>query len=106
MKDEIKELLELAAKAMGYQPKGFIGGRFVVFGGSLNFERDWNPLSIAVDLVEMECQLEIGITYKDGRVWVSGGGVMADEPVGGQGRRAARAMASLRVAAEIGRRMV
>lgn len=107
MSDETKELLELAAKAMGYRPIDKSPFVFYVAGDRDGAVRKWNPLESADDLVEMESELEIDIAYLNNSIqatlysslWVR------EKLIDHDSKITARTMASLRVAAEIGRRM-
>jgi hypothetical protein len=106
MNTETKELLKLAAKAMGvYAAKLSTDGEFMVMmdAGWLY----WNPLTSAHDLVEMECQLFIAISWSPLSVYATdiNGELTSERFSDHPSRRAARAMASLRVVAELGRRM-
>jgi len=114
VKDETKELLILAAKAMGFE--------YAVMGDVIRVKREnshdhvkawwpeWSPLKSGDDLVEMECQLSLETIWAEDRcivtAWFSERNFGAHELYSKQpSRRAAKAMASLRVVAEIGRRM-
>lgn len=114
MNAETKELLTLAAKAMGFE--------YVVMGPCLRVKREnshehvkawwpeWNPLTSADDLVEMECQHKVWMNWEDDHITTfinaTSYGTWAEYfDTHNNSRRAARAMASLRVVAEIGRRM-
>ena len=110
MNDETKELLTLAAKAMGFEVQGwFDDGQ--TFAANISPDQCtvilWNPLKWDSDLVDMECQLEIShsllgrvtaLSLQCPRVWVV---EYSDYP----SVREARTWASVLLAAEIGRRM-
>jgi hypothetical protein len=104
--DDLKELLPLAARAMGavYVDQWENGALLVSFDGKA--ARLWNPLTPG-DGAEMEDKLRISVIWLDNRVWsythttpvqVE---LFADHPDAGTARR----WASLRVAAAIGRSM-
>jgi hypothetical protein len=109
---DTKELLTLAAKACGYYVRGWIGDRIGVDFGNVDRGK-WNPLESGDDLARMESQLRITVrwfiptghqpqvaaSHPDVDVWQIK--TIADHPT----PHDARAMASLRCAAEIGRAM-
>lgn len=116
MKDETKELLTLAAKAMGFEVRGFSSAGNAIIktpggGPESCLVNEWNPLTTADDLVEMECQMKVDVDwwYKylvQASNTFDGSYITYDEYIDDHpSRRAARAMAALRVVAEIGRRM-
>ena len=111
MNTETKELLEMAAKAMELAVQYWEYGKLKIMRSNDEIEwvDEWNPLNSADDLIEMECQMLVCVAMDDD-------GVGAITPLNIESdalekfsnhptRRAARAMASLRVVAEIGRRM-
>lgn len=105
---DLKELLPLAAKAMGYYVRGWIGDRISVDFGN-GYRGEWRPDESPGDGAEMEDKLKISVMRSpDGKVWSHIGAYEhfaieepADHPTEGHARR----WASLRVAAEIGRSM-
>jgi hypothetical protein len=111
MNTETKELLTLAAKAMGYR-----NPVWHEVGDGLRVELPkgghewWNPLTSADDLVEMECQMAVEVIWAEDRciatAWFVRECFGAHELYSNHhSRNAARAMASLRVVAEIGKQM-
>ena len=115
MSDETKELLTLAAKAMGFEVRGFSSAGNAIIktpggGPESCLVNEWNPLSSGEDLVEMECQMSVEVIWAEDRciatAWFSERSFGAHELYSKHhSRSAVRAMASLRVVAEIGRRM-
>lgn len=111
MSDKTKELLVLAAKAMGYRnPVWYEEGGDLLVELSNGYHQVWDPLSFSSDLVEMECQMSVEIIWAEDRciatAWFVRECFGAHELYSNHpSRRAAKAMASLRVVAEIGRRM-
>lgn len=115
MSDKTKELFILAAKAMGFEAVGFSStGNAVIkiLGGGPEscLAKEWNPLTNDTDLVDMECQMSLETIWAEDRciakAWFAKRCFAAHELYSeNPSRRAARAMASLRVVAEIGRRM-
>lgn len=122
MNDETKELLELAAKAMGFKPaiEGLVApANFYIWvdDNGVALRKNWNPLTNADDLVEMECQMDVEPRFRYHHATSAAQAIhypkdcsqetCATELIENHNnsRRAARAMASLRIAAEIGRRM-
>lgn len=56
------ELLELAAKANGFQVKGWVGGRLVFFNPiTESAEEIWNPLSDDGDALRLAVALDLTI---------------------------------------------
>lgn len=110
MKDETKELLTLAAKAIGLKIEDWTeAGNPLVRKPGIGCWA-WNPIYSADDLVEMECQMSLETIWAEDRcivtAWFSERSFGAHELYSKHpSRRAAKAMASLRVVAEIGRRM-
>ena len=115
MNAEVKELLTLAAKAMGYRNPVWHEVWHEV-GDGLRVELPkgghewWNPLTSADDLVDMECQMSLETIWAEDRcivtAWFSERSFGAHELYSNHhSRRAAKAMASLRVVAEIGKIM-
>lgn len=107
MNTETKELLTLAAKAMGLQVCGHLKPEGLMIEYAPGRAKDWNPLTSADDLVEMECHFPVDHTNTSADVWAQAEGIAFVEKLAdhNNSRCAARAMASLRVVAEIGRRM-
>ena len=111
MNDKTKELLILAAKAMGYRNPVWhedLGDLFVEL--SNGYPHVWDPLTFSSDLVEMECQMSVEVIWAEDRciatAWFVRERFGAHELYSNHhSRNAARAMASLRVVAEIGRSM-
>lgn len=122
MTQDIKELLELAAKACGYEVFGYGGDdkcviRFADIGPDDVVE--WSPHLDDGDGARMEAQL--GVEFKWKHLSVTATAVKDDAAPYSNSyfkatciefflnhngdRQAARRMASLRVAAEVGRRM-
>lgn len=106
MTDEIRELLELAAKAAGIPLKPDFKERFEYY---MQDRLMWNPLTSGEDLVDLMERLSIDALWYDEHHYVScygqdGQGFRenySDHPI----RKAALAMAVLRCAAEHGRRV-
>jgi len=117
MNPETKELLTLAAKAMGFEVRGFssVGNAIIKTPGGgpeSCLANEWNPLTTADDLVEMECQMSVETVWTEDRCIATAWSTFARECFGAHelyskhpSRRAAKAMASLRVVAEIGKMM-
>lgn len=109
MNTETKELLTLAARAMGgeylYAPS--VGIWMLVLPTGV--KRPWSPLTSGDDLVEMECQQEVWINWEGNHLTAfvndEHGDIYTEYFIDHNNRRAARAMAVLRVVAEVGRRM-
>lgn len=99
MADDIRELLKLAAKATGIQHDG------VGYVSPAGIPMNWNPLTNPGDGALMEAHLEIEIYWFDGVVRARAWGVPIVTGAFNGDKQAARMLASLRVAAEIGRRM-
>ena len=109
---ELKELLPLAAKAMGKPHKwiSMLGGMYHIIDSG-RADGPWNPAESPGDGAEMEDKLRISVTRTLTRVFTSAEDndrneyicieLYADHPTEGHARR----WASLRVAAEIGRSM-
>lgn len=108
MTENIKELLELAAKACGYAEYGWMGPSFIHIKNNQFVE--WNPHIDDGDCFRMETELGISVRWYAEYVVadVSGQPILASEEFSAHNgnENAARCMASLRVAAEIGRRML
>lgn len=109
-----RELLELAAKAAGIGPiRGFDYGYasrtmavFVDTGKKLPYR--WNPRADDGDGARMEAALMMEICFHEKHVTVraDNGGVTYEEYADHNGdKQAARRLASLRIAAEIGKAM-
>lgn len=121
MTPELRELLELSARAMGYVIIRWIpiySGPFVIVPGS-DEEVVWCPHHDRAQCFEMECQLKIDVIWWPADTCVEAS-TFVDDPrrlnnahIGyteewenhKNDRAKARMMASLRVAAGIGRRM-
>ena len=119
MTPELRELLELSAKAMGYEvmPPQPIDGEWIWCGDGQGRPFTWIPHRDKAQCFDMECALKIRIEWDKTTL----PGVMAshehsdelgDVSVAAElfewhnnNRAKARMRASLRVAAEIGRRM-
>ena len=96
-----KELIEAAARAMGYT------GYWMEDKFHLNGPRTWNPLTSDADCARMEVELEIDVSWLPRHKAVNCGNI--DFNVGktelyDTDKAAARRRASTRVAAEIGKR--
>lgn len=115
MTPELRELLELSAKAMGYEPleprANFVTEYLLC--QHENHQLEWHPHTSWHQCFDMECALEIHVSWythdKDDMYVASNDGAFiefleqfADHD---NDRTKARMMASLKVAAEIGRRM-
>jgi len=113
MTTEQKEIIELCAKAMGYEGY-WLDDKFY-----LNGPRMWNPFTSNADGSEMESQLEIDIEWKKinpitnrlevaAHYWKTptsfspSDHIHTNEPYGTD-KSAARRLASCRVGAEMGR---
>lgn len=112
MTHDIRELLELAAKACGYEIQWdhFTNLPMMLTDSGADV-RTWAPHIDDGDGARMEAQLAISLHIADGAVYAScrtaSGTLMTCEKRADHNgnRQAARRMASLRVAAELGRRM-
>lgn len=115
MTEDQKELVTLAAKAMGYEGEWYSEQyEDYVCAGILpkDFEgipalNVWNPITSDSDCFHMETELEIDVknfssSYIAGR-WFDGKYIYFTKPYGSD-KAAARRLASTRVAAEIQRR--
>lgn len=106
-----RELLELAALAMGMEPFKAWGQTFAKGDGGPP-RLKWNPLTDNADCARMEAQLSINTTWIDDYEEEEGPFVIcARSPFlrsapYGPDKQAARRLASTMVAAEIGRRMM
>ena len=101
--EEIQRLLPLAAKACGFDVRGFIGSRFLVdFPGDLRGE--WNPLSSVEACAEMNATLEHSTHWQLKVVWVGYGNKSSSAEHNGTTADKLRAWmeASVRAAARVG----
>lgn len=118
MTNEIKELITLAAKAMGYVIESIDGDVCFRYNKFPDPEESygltkWNPYISDSDCFRMETELEIDVLFfKRGERVEANNGLPEDHRdfiswtnEYGTDKAAARRLASLRVAAEIGRRM-
>ena len=115
MSQDIRELLELAAKACGYSIHDWCDGAAWAYkiGSELDFYGElpifkWAPHLDDGDGARMEAQNYIQLSFYDSyvRANLHGDSGCVEKYKNHNGdRQAARKMASLRVAAEIGRRM-
>lgn len=92
-----RELLEMAAKAAGYEYAKH-GGYIVVFG----IPGNWNPLSDDGDALRLAVKLEIDLWFGCGGLSAHGLAIDIEEDYGHDTYAATR-RAIVRVAAEIGR---
>ena len=92
-----RELLELAAKAAGYEYAKH-GGYIVVFG----IPGNWNPLIDDGDALRLAVKLEIGLWFGCGGLSAHGLAMDIEEDYG-RDTYAATRRAIVRAAAEIGR---
>lgn len=94
-----RELLELAAKANGYQVKGWVGEHLVFFNPiTESAEERWNPLSDDGDALRLAMKLELLVSLRAGEIIVYGDFYSCDFVVDSCYRRAIA-----RAAAEIGK---
>lgn len=100
-----RELLEMAAKAAGYEPQGWEDGKLYLFG----VQDGWNPLTDDGDALRLAVRLDITVMQPAPEdrgsvlaLWPRGQGV--SEPRG-QDKCAATRRAIVRAAAEIGKAM-
>lgn len=104
---EDRELLELAAKAAGYDVVWHHANQcFMITEGKL--ERRWNPLTDDGDCARMEEYLKLNVEWCGSHVMVTDSESSArcsEHFISHRNDQAARRLASLRVAAEIGRAM-
>lgn len=102
MTEQDRELLELAAKAAGYEIDGWDA-----WGSAQTKEQErWNPLADDGDEARLEALLQMHVIWEPGRntVVVGRADGEVEEPYGAD-RQAARRRAGVRAAAEIGRNM-
>lgn len=94
-----RELLELAAKAAGYQPQGMEDGKLYLYG----VQYGWNPLQDDGDALRLAVKLGMDIRIYGTEVRVYCCGVIASE--GPPDFNSATRRAIVRAAAAIGRSM-
>lgn len=101
-----KELIELAARAMGYEIVHSLQTRCIVVNPKTGWRGTFAPLHSNSDCARMEAELEIDVEWFGESVVCSANHSkhLEDEPYGTD-KAAARRRASTRVAAEIGRKM-
>jgi len=111
-----KELLENAAKAMGFEVVGYDDelDYLLIDSGIEDCPSPWNPLTIDADCARMEAELGIDVEWfksyvlariKEDFIDVTLHSAIAPYCNYNNDRQAARRMASTRVAAAIGERM-
>lgn len=101
-----KELLELAAKAAGYEPKRYSQDNSLVVINGCTDNCRFNPLNDDGDALRLAVKLDIPISPEscNGTVWVCKGDIQVFEPLGSDPYAATR-RAIVRAAAEIGAKL-
>ena len=112
MTPELRELLELSAKAMGYEvlDRRADDGEWIwVWDDNEKTDKAWLPHLDKAQCFDMECALEIDVEWLSNDYFMQArcGAISCCENYfdHNNDHAKARMMASLRVAAEIGRRM-
>lgn len=114
-----RELLEMAAKAAGIAGKWtdhycgdyyseYNGIRGIIVRNEVGNDSVWNPLEDDGDCARMEAKLKLNVEWCGSHVMATaseGSERCSEHFIGYEDDQAARRMASLRVAAEIGRKM-
>lgn len=106
MNDNYREMLEMAAKAIGADPKRIFAISGYIDGAGDDQYRHWNPLEDDGDAFRLMLAMQIDISFwrEEDSVCVSVHGDLAATAVGAIGDIELR-IAIVRCAAEIGRRM-
>jgi hypothetical protein len=100
-----REMLELAAKAMGFEICVYTSICYINTGDGGT--RHWNPLRDKADCADMEAKLMIDVMWQEHGVLAGDGVEFCHEPFDAHNndRQLARMMASTRAAAAIGEMM-